>query len=71
MNAAELIGFLGFAYHRQNMRLLWPASTTTRTQTGRRVYGTTKGFSENDRKLITTDIESLAGIHRDLITLRH
>jgi hypothetical protein len=68
VDAAELIVFLGFAYHRQNMRLLWPASTQNPART-RRVYGTTKGFSESDRQLITWDIESLAGIDRNQITL--
>jgi hypothetical protein len=62
VNAADRLVFLGFAFHRQNMRLLWPNSVSGAAGADRKVFGTAKGFSESDRNLITADIRTLSGV---------
>jgi hypothetical protein len=71
VNKADRIVFLGFAFHRQNMRLLWPESWKgSRSRSIREVFGTAKGFSESDQKLITSDIDKLSGIDESQVILR-
>jgi len=60
VNAADRLVFLGFAYHRQNMQLLWPQNAPRR-ENGR-VFGTSKGFSDSDALLIANEIASLSGV---------
>ena len=45
MFKAEQIAFLGFGYHEQNLHLLTPADPLP----SKPVYGTAKGWSDNDR----------------------
>jgi hypothetical protein len=59
LNAADRMVFLGFAYHRQNMRLMWPENAPKHNA---RVFGTSKGFSNSDAELISIDILNMAGI---------
>ena len=50
MREADRIVFLGFAFHRQNMKLLWPDSGGALFH--RRVYGTAIEISDSDAGLI-------------------
>jgi len=53
---AETIVFMGFAYHPMNMSLLQPAD---RTSAARRIYATTHGMSDADRRAIDRQIRDL------------
>jgi hypothetical protein len=61
--AASRIVFLGFAYHRQNLDLLWP-DTVKLAATGRRYYGTAYEISDSDVDIILDEITARTGIDR-------
>jgi hypothetical protein len=63
LGAAERIVFLGFAYHRQNLELLWP-TTVSVVGGGRRYYGTAHGISDSDVDLLLDEITARTGIER-------
>jgi hypothetical protein len=54
---ADVIVFLGFAYHPLNMELLRPADGASKL---RRAYGTVYGMSESDTEAVRMQIRSLA-----------
>ena len=58
VNSADRIAFLSFAFHRQNIRLLWPEKVPSRDAY---VYGTAKGFSPSDIQFIANDIATQPG----------
>jgi hypothetical protein len=55
-NASRLV-FLGFAYHRQNLQLLFPATLNRRRPVS--IYGTAKGVSPSDVTLISRELGGL------------
>ncbi len=57
VSQAEIIVFLGFAYHRQNLELLTPNEPCS----ARMVYGTAHGISNSDIKVIQRDVLGLLG----------
>jgi hypothetical protein len=61
VNAAQRIVFLGFAYHDQNVRLLWP-DTMTVTSSEKRYFGTAHGISESDVDILLKEISARTGI---------
>jgi hypothetical protein len=62
LNEAERLVFLGFAYHRQNMQLLWPTRNPASGLGSRRFYGTALGISKYDVQIIMDEIEQWSGI---------
>ena len=54
---AEIIVFLGFAFHQQNMRLIKP---TTRGN-AKRVFATARGISNSDCAIVSNQILDLFG----------
>ncbi|MDA9544271.1 hypothetical protein ACM43_06825 [Bradyrhizobium sp. CCBAU 45321] len=52
---AECIVFLGFAYHKQNMALLRPASRARKTK---QIYGTAFGMSDSDVSEVVDELAS-------------
>lgn len=54
--------FLGFAFHRQNMRLLFPESYRGDTRMNTRCFATAYNISDNDAEEIGYEIEDLTGI---------
>lgn len=68
---SEKIAFLGFAYHRINMDLLSPEMESTTKSMKRSIYATTFGISENDSKIISSEIRNLFKIHESKINLQN
>ena len=64
LREARRVVFLGFAYHTQNMRLLWPAQATDqeRQQEGKRAFGTALNLSDSDARIIAQEINHFGGI---------
>lgn len=58
---ARRVVFLGFAFHRQNLELLWPAAATKVRGSGPRIYGTAFGVSDSDVELVTNTLADLTG----------
>lgn len=52
---AEIIVFLGFAFHRQNLELLNPGKTCR----AKRIYATALNISQSDCEIIKTEIKSI------------
>jgi len=52
LSRVSRIVFLGFAFHKQNVKLLCPAKNVHRS----RVFGTALDFSENDIEIVSDDI---------------
>jgi hypothetical protein len=69
INTAERVVFLGFAYHYQNMRLLWPGQATETA--GRHFYGTAHRISTSDVRAIVDEIAAYAGINATYVVLRN
>lgn len=66
MKEANLILFLGFAYHRQNLDLLKPGKSDRST----RIIGTAKGISYTDNFLLRRRLEKLfCGSRKDAVEL--
>lgn len=61
VNNASRIVFLGFAYHWQNLRLIWP-SKAQGGPSGRYFLGTAKGISDSDVRIVWYDIRDYSGI---------
>jgi hypothetical protein len=61
--------FLGFAFHRQNVKLMWPERLLDSSKA--RFYGTAHGISAADNNVICAEIESLANpkgqIYEDML----
>jgi hypothetical protein len=56
---AEVIVFLGFAFHPLNMELLSPGYSTA----AQRIYATTLGLSDSDEAVIEDDIRRMLGLN--------
>lgn len=71
LSDAARIVFLGFAYHPQNMRLLWPDKVPMLNPI-KRFFGTAVGISASDVAIIKDDIQTHSGIQyvNDLGVLR-
>lgn len=63
VDAAERIVFLGFAYHRQNLRLLWP-KTVREIGAKRRYFGTAFSISASDVDVLHAELAARTGIDR-------
>jgi hypothetical protein len=55
VESADVVAFLGFAFHVQNVDLITPADDSKII----RVFGTTKGISTGDRNIIVRQIRNL------------
>lgn len=53
---ADYIVFLGFAYHKLNMKLLMPDSSTPDSSKLRSCFGTAKGISDSDCEIIKAEL---------------
>ena len=56
VSRANPIVFLGFAYHKQNMELLWPKGRIFNTTEPRSCFGTAMGISEHDCERIKREM---------------
>jgi hypothetical protein len=69
MSLASTLVFLGFAYHRLNLDLLFPPGASVSPTPSRRIYGTALGISGDDVRHIQDDFVSRAGVDRANIWL--
>lgn len=75
LSAADRIAFLGFAFHRlnvellfpQNVELLFPQQEHSALTRIRRVFATGVGISDPDSRVITEELVTLGGLNRSLI----
>lgn len=70
INSARRIVFLGFAFHRLNMELLFDTagSTTKETQI---IFGSALGISPSDCSIIRSELSSKTGLSNELVELRN
>jgi hypothetical protein len=61
---ANKIVFLGFAYHEQNLKLLYPVPKS-RLQKAITVFGTAKDISENNASVIRNELIELGGFDKN------
>jgi len=57
MNRADIIVFLGFAYHKLNVQLLLPSTFFGNSINASSYFGTAKGISNSDCKIIIKSLE--------------
>jgi hypothetical protein len=69
MSQASTLVFLGFAYHRLNLDLLFPPGASVLSTPSRRIYGTALGISADDVRHIQDDFVDRAGVDRASIRL--
>jgi hypothetical protein len=67
LHDADRVVFLGFAFHRQNMKLLWPKPVVG---IDRVIFGTAKGISDSDVELVTSELATLANCRPDWTWLK-
>lgn len=65
----ERIAFLGFAFHRLNVELLFPRQEQKVSLRGTEVYATGIGISAADAKVIADELKELAGLHQGNTTI--
>ena len=69
LNNAKNLAFLGFAFHRLNLDLLFP--DVVGSNDDRSIYATASGLSNSDVQVISKELSHLAGIRYDQIRLRN
>ena len=67
---AEIVLFLGFAYHRQNLELLSPDAPRTREERMARCFGTAWHISTSDCDLIAHELAEILGMTMSRLALR-
>jgi hypothetical protein len=68
---ARIAVFLGFAFHKQNLKLLAPIDVVHSEADQVRYFGTAKGLSKSDCDVVTDELVALAGATRQKIILRN
>lgn len=69
LQEARTVMFLGFAFHRMNMRLLNSGRPVGQEAKLRRCFGTAKGFSESDRAVVSGDVAELLSIEESAVRI--
>ncbi|WP_425258463.1 hypothetical protein ACPOLB_23465 [Rubrivivax sp. RP6-9] len=67
---AEILTFLGFAYHELNLELLFGAARDSPIRHSKQVYGTAMGISESNKKAIASELANLGRYDTSQIFLR-
>ena len=67
---SQIVIFLGFAFHRQNLDLIKPR-TKHLNREDVRYFATAKGISKSDCEIISTDLVKLAGVRRNHVSLQN
>lgn len=67
---AEILTFLGFAYHELNLELLFGSPTNSPTKHTKQVFGTAMGLSESNRKAIASELSDYGKYDFSHVTLR-
>lgn len=69
---ADMVLFMGFAFHRLNMDLLFPLKTgKNKSQNAINYFATAKGISSSDCELIRDELMKLAGARYQNVCLRN
>jgi hypothetical protein len=71
IRSAEKIMFLGFAYHRLNMDLIFSGNPVLKTDKVKRVFGTAFGVSKNDCEVICSEIAAITGCYESRLQVRN
>jgi hypothetical protein len=69
--AARIVLFLGFAFHKQNLRLLSPVDIPHEDADQVKYFATAKGLSQSDCEVVTQELVRLAGATHQHIVLRN
>lgn len=67
---AEILTFLGFAYHELNLQLLFGDQRNSPIRHAKQVFGTAMGLSESNKKTIALELANLGRFDSSQITLR-
>ena len=67
---ADILAFLGFAYHELNIQLLFGAEQDIPVRHSKKVFGTAMGLSESNKKAIAAELAVLGRFDTSKITLR-
>lgn len=67
---AEILTFLGFAYHELNLQLLFGDQRNSPIRHAKQVFGTAMGLSESNKKTIALELANLGRFDPSQITLR-
>jgi hypothetical protein len=67
---AEILTFLGFAYHALNLQLLFAPQIDIPVRHTKQVFGTAMGLSESNKKAIAAELANLGRFDPNQITLR-
>ncbi len=70
MADSQIVMFLGFAFHPQNLALIRPTRAHTSPDTVR-YFGTAKGISDSDSKEIVSELSQLGGAKAENIAIRN
>jgi hypothetical protein len=68
---ANIIIFLGFAFHRMNLELLRPTDSPAAELQPAEYFATAHGISSNDCEIIKSDLANLRGIEPKSMNLRN
>lgn len=71
MANAERLVFLGFAFHRMNLDLLFPRTGSVSTDSRRQMFATGFGLSDTDTQEIRDDVATRTGISAGQIQIRN
>lgn len=70
ISKASRVAFLGFAFHRLNLDLLFPGLSDGEVARAFPVYGTALGLSTADIQVITRELQNLGGLRHEAIHLQ-
>lgn len=70
VNSARKIVFLGFAFHRLNMELLFNSAGSA-TKVTQKIFGSALGVSPSDCSIIRSELSSKTELSNDLVELRN
>ena len=70
VNEAEIVAFLGFAYHELNLELLFGPAKDAPVRSEKQLYGTAMGISESNKNVIASELANLGKYYPSKITLR-
>lgn len=68
---SQIVLFLGFAFHRQNLGLITPPTNAHSSPDGVSYFGTAIGISKSDCEVLLSDLMKIGGAKREKIAIRN